>query len=420
MKDHSASIKALNVAIRGTTLGCRFLFIFFLAKLLTPSEVGLYGLVTATVGYALFLVGLDFYTYTTRELGAHERSVWGGLVRNQAALSLVLYILVLPALSLIFATGLLPWELAPWFLLLVVVEHICQELNRLFIAVSEQLAASVVLFLRQGTWAVVIVVVMLYDEEYRQLEAVFGAWLAAGIAAIGFSVWKLAGMQLGGWRAPLDRKWVVRGIKVAVPLLVATLAIRGIFTVDRYWLQFLAGLEVVGAYVLFMGVANTLIAFLDAGVFSFAYPAMINAYQDNDPARYRSKMREMLLLTVVFSAAFVAVSVVALPYLVEWLGKDVYHENYHLFYWLLLATVLNALSMVPHYAVYSQKRDRSIVQSHVAALPVFAMATAIAAIWNPLLAVPLGLCVSQLFILIWKLRAYLKNTPKRFVGSVEA
>jgi O-antigen/teichoic acid export membrane protein len=416
MKEHSGREKLLNISIRAITLGCRFLFIFFLAKLLSPSEVGLYGLVTATVAYSLYFVGLDFYTYTTRELASHSRSAWGGLLKNQIALSLVLYAVVLPGLLFVFVSGMLPWELAKWFFLLIILEHICQELIRLFVAVSEQLAASVVLLLRQGTWAVVIVVLMVFEEGFRNLNAVFGAWSAACILAILFSIRKLRTMEVSGWRAKIDREWIWRGLKVALPFLVATLAIRGVFTVDRYWIQLLAGLEVVGAYVLFIGVANTLMAFLDAGVFSFAYPGMIAAYQSNDPTQYRRRMREMLALTLVFSALFAGVSAALFPYLLDWLGKDVYLQNYSLFYWLLLATILNALGMIPHYAIYAQKRDRPIIQSHLAALPIFAVVTAVASVWVPLFAVPLGLCASQLFIIAWKLRAYLQCTPEPFLG----
>lgn len=416
MTEHSISAKFLNVSIRATTLACRFLFIFFLAKLLTPSEVGLYGLVTATVAYSLYFVGLDFYTFTTRELAGSDRSTWGGFIKNQATLSLTLYCIVLPALTFVFFYGMLPWALAKWFFLLIILEHVCQELTRLFVAVSEQLTASVVIFLRQGTWAIVIVAVMLIDEQARHLDAVFGAWVVACVLAIGFSIGKLRTMGIGGWHAALSRQWIWRGVKMAVPFLVATLAIRGMFTVDRYWLQVLSGLEVVGAYVLFIGVANTLMAFLDAGVFSFAYPAMIKAYRNNAPALYRQKMREMVFLTVLFAGGFAVISTLLLPYLLDWLGKSVYLDNYMLFYWLLLATILNALGMIPHYAVYAQKRDRSIIQSHLAALPIFIMVTAIATQWTSVYAIPIGLCASQFAIVVWKLRAYLLFTPVAFRG----
>jgi O-antigen/teichoic acid export membrane protein len=415
MTDHSAATKVLNLGIRATTLACRFLFIFFLAKLLSPSEIGLYGLVTATVAYALYFVGLDFYTFTTRELAGRNRAEWGGLLKSQMALSAALYIIVLPALTGVFFAGLLPWALAPWFFLLIVVEHICQELTRLFIAVSEQLAASFVQFLRQGTWAVVIIGAMFYDEEYRNLEAVFTTWVLACFAAIGFSIWKLRILKLGGWAVPVDRKWIFRGIKIALPFLMATLAVRGVFTVDRYWMEFLVGLEVVGAYVLFFGVSSTLMAFLDAGVFSFAYPSMIRAFKESDPANHKRKMKEMGILALAFCGLFAFLSSTLLPHLLGWLDKVVYLDNYYLYYWLLAAAILNALGMVPHYGVYSQNLDRSIVQSHLGSLPIFIVATALATLWSPILAVAIGVCVSQLFVLIWKSHAYMSQTPPNFL-----
>lgn len=383
---------------------------------MSPAEVGIYGLLTAAVAYALYFVGLDFYTFTTRELASHKKNNWGALLKNQIVLSLGLYCLVLPFLVLIFTNELLPWGMAKWFFLLLVLEHICQELTRLFVAASEQLASSIVLFLRQGVWAVAVVALMLFEEDSRSLDTVFFAWGSACLVAIAFSLMKFKKMGISGWISGIDRDWIWRGIKVAVPFLIATLALRGVFTVDRYWVQIIGGLELVGAYVLFVGVANTLMAFLDAGVFAFAYPGMITAYQDREPQAFRSKMREMLILTLVFSTLFAVISSLLLPYLLVWLGKDIYLENEVLFYWLLLASVLNAIGMIPHYALYSQKRDKSIIQSHLAVLPAFILAVSVISIWMPILAVPLGLCISQFFILVWKLYAYYHYTPKPFLG----
>lgn len=76
--------RLINIALRGMTLGSKFLLIFFLARFLEPAELGLYGLLVATIGYALYLLGLDFYTYSTREILKRERNEWGGLLKNQA------------------------------------------------------------------------------------------------------------------------------------------------------------------------------------------------------------------------------------------------------------------------------------------------------------------------------------------------
>lgn len=408
---HSKLSRLLNLAIRAATLGCRFLFIFFLAKLLTPEELGLYGLVTATIAYALYLVGLDFYTFTTRELVKLDRSRWGSVFKNHAALSLLLYAVVLPIILLVFAAGLLPWQIAKWLFVLIVLEHICQEMSRLFVAVNEQLFASMQLFLRQGSWAIVVTALMLMVVEARNLDAVFALWVLAGLATVGLGLYKLHRLQVGGWREAIDWAWIRQGVRIAIPLLLATLALRAVSTFDRYWLQELTSLQVVGAYVLFVGISGTLLAFLDAGVFAYAYPALIKAYHAQQPSQYRMQMRTMCLHTLVVIGGFAVTSMVVLPYLLQWIGNPVYLQYQQLFPWLLLAMGLNAIGMVPHFALYAQKQDRPIIQSHLWSLVVFALATAAFVLWDSLLAVPAGYAFSQLFILLWKSWAYYRLTP---------
>ncbi len=398
--------RLLNIGLRAATLGSKFVLIFFLARFLEPEAVGLYGLLTAAIGYALYLVGLDFYTYSTREILRVNRNHWGGLLRNHGALALLLYSIVLPLLLLVFAFGFLPWTLAPWFYVLLILEHLNQELSRLLVAVSKQLTASLVLFLRQGLWCLVVIGWMAWNPESRHLEGVLVAWCVGGGLALTIGFIAVRALGMGGWHRPTDWAWVRRGIGVAVPLLIGTLALRGLFTLDRYWFADLNSLQVLGAYVLFIGMCNALMSFLDAGVFAFSYPAMISAHHRGDRVRFKSEVRRMGWLTILCCLGFVVVGVLVLNPLLEWLGRDVYVQHAALFYWLLVPTCLFALGMIPHYGLYAQGRDRPIVRSHVAALVVFIGATAVAAQFSNALAVPLGLIAAFLLVLAWKLVAF--------------
>lgn len=407
----SSQIRMLNIALRAATLASRFLLIFFLARFLEPAQLGLYGLLTATIGYSLYLLGFDFYTFTTREVLKRDRHEWGGLLKDQGALSLVLYAIFIPLLSLIFIKGLLPWSLAGWFFALLVLEHINQELGRLLIAISEQLLASVMLFLRQGTWAIAVTALMAIEPTTRSLDYVFGGWTVAGLVAVIAGAYRLTQLGIGGWHKKVDWNWIVTGLKVSIPLLVATLALRGVFTLDRYWLQSLGGLEIVGAYVLFMGISGTLMAFLDAGVFAFSYPGLISAHHKQQPVLFRKNLRHLLIQTVTLSVAFVVGSLLLIPYLLSWLGNPLYTTQQYLYPWVLIIMVLYALGMVPHFALYAQGIDRPIIHSHIASLFVFGMATWLFSQRWPLLAVPLGLCAAFTLILTWKVWAFFKFTP---------
>lgn len=400
-----------NVGLRGSTLASKFFLVLLLARLLEPEEVGLYGLIIVTVAYALYLLGFDFYTFTTREIIHRDRSEWGGLLKNQGAFSALLYLVFLPALSIVFYLDLLPVRLAGWFFLLLVLEHVNQELGRLLIAISKPLTASVLLFLRSGLWAFAIAALMFAWPESRSLSTVLLGWSIGGTAAALLGLISLHNLDLGGWDSKVDWTWIRKGVRVAVPLLIATLAIRGVHTVDRYWFEALVGLDTLAAYVLFMGMSTALMSFLDAGVFAFLYPALIQHWKQGSAANFCESLHRLVIQTAAITVGFAICAMFALPLILDWLDRPVYTENANLFVWLMLATVLFAVSMVPHYALYAQGKDKHLIASHLLALPVFGASTALVMPVNHVLAVPAGLCVTFAFILLWKTIAYYKLTP---------
>lgn len=399
--------RLLNIGLHGATLGARFLLIFFLAKYLDPASVGYYGLFAAAIGYSLYFVGLDFYTYVTREILKAPLDQRGRLLKGQAALSGVLYLLFLPvALVLLLQYSGWPKYLFPWFLPILLLEHFNQEMSRLLVALSEQITASAILFIRQGSWALGLVTLMAWDPSSRQLQAAMVFWAAAGVAAAWVAIRKLRKLRMGGWRSPLDWRWIKQGVAVSIAFLVATLALRGMQTFDRYWIEALGGIEIVGAYVLFFGIASTLLAFLDAGIFAFTYPALIKLHLTQDHETTRNKVNQMFAFTILLSAAFAVVSWFVLPYLLRWIGNPVYVNAAHLYPWLLAAMIINAISMVPHFALYARGSDRSIIHSHIAALVVFLLVVWPLSERISVLAVPVGLIVSFTVILVWKSLAY--------------
>lgn len=414
MKKTTNLSKVLNVSIRGITLISRFFLIFFMAKLLPPSDLGLYGLITAAIGYGLYLVGLDFFTYTTREVAKGDRTTWAGIIKNQIALSLVLYVLFLPTLLLLFTNNILPFYVAKWFFILIIIEHISQEIGRFYIAISEQLLSSIMILIRQGTWAIIVPGLMIIDPDLRNLDTVFLAWTIAGLIAIILGISRLRKLNLTGWHRRVDWSWILAGVKVSIVFLIGSLAYRSIFTIDRFWLQELTNLDVVGAYVLYIGISGTMMTFLEAAVFNFSYPVLISAYQNNQADLYKVKMREMLWHTAIIAVGFSAISLALLPILLEWLSNDVYTTHKYIYPWLLAMMLLYSFGMVPHYALYSQRQDRVIVQSHILGLIVFIAGTWLLTINYESIAVPAGLCLAFFFILVYKLIAYFYLTPPKF------
>ncbi len=399
--------RILNVGLQFLTLASRFIFIFFIAKYTDSSSLGFYGLFTATVSYSLYFVGLDFYVYLTREIIGATKADQGRMLKGHVVLTFILYSIFLPVayFFLIKYSGW-PIYLIFFYLPILFLEHFNQEMNRLLVALSEQVTATWIQFIRQGSWALAAVLLMSQSTYFRNLTSIMLLWVIAGIFAAIFAIYKVRRLQINLWSLPFDFGWIKKGVVVSFSFLIATLALRGIFTFDRYWMEDLAGIELVSVYVLCFGVANTLLAFLEAGAFSFAAPELVKAFQDFNITRFRQITLRLFSITLITSMLFGIASMYLLPYFLLLLDNSIYEYSIKIYPWVLSSVILLGISMVPHYALYGCGRDKAIIHSHISGFFTFIFIVWAAggrfAEFAVLIALNLAFCV----ILSWKILAY--------------
>jgi len=400
-----------NLSLRAATLVSKFALIFVLAKFLEPTEVGLYGLLSATVFYVLMALGFDFYTFASRELIVTDRRNWAGMLRDQGVFYGITYSALLPLCLLLFWLGLLPWQLAVWFFPLLALEHLAQELNRLLVAISEPLWASIVLFVRSGAWAIIAALWMWFDPVQRSLDFVLAAWAIGVFISCLLGASRLRGFDRASLQRAIDWAWIRKGIRVALPFVLATLSLRALYTVDRYWIEALGGLEQLAAYVLFVGIANAIMSFLDAAVFTFAYPALIASAGKADRPTFDRQMRRLGQHTLAVALGLSIAAVACAGPLIDWLDRPSYTQHFSLLYWTVLAAALFGISMIPHYGLYARREDRTIVFSHLASLPIFLLGALVLIPLIGVAAVPAAMCLAFLFLLLAKLLAFKRCGP---------
>lgn len=403
--------RLLNLSLRAATLVSKFALIFVLAKFLEPAELGLYGLLSATVFYVLMALGFDFYTFATRELIVTDRRNWAGMLRDQGVFYGITYSALLPLCLLLFWWGFLPWQLAVWFFPLLALEHLAQELNRLLVAISEPLWASLVMFVRSGLWAIAAALWMWLDPEQRTLAFTLACWATGVFAACVLGASRLRTLETASLAHAINWKWIGQGVRIAFPFVLATLSLRALYTVDRYWIEALGGLEQLAAYVLFVGIANAIMSFLDAAVFTFAYPALITSASKGDRPAFDDQMRRLGRHTLAVTAGLSIAAIVCAGPLIEWLDRPSYTQHIKLLYWTVLAAALSGVSMIPHYGLYARRKDRPIILSHLASLPIFFIATLALIPLLGIAAVPASMALVFSFLLLAKLAAFKRCSP---------
>jgi len=410
MFDPSRQVRFLNIILRGCVLASKFLLILVLAVYLSPEDLGLYGLIVATVAYGIYPLGFDFYAYNARELIKTEQREWGRLLKSQGALHLRLYAIFLPLFFLFFVFELLPWRLAPWCFLLLILEHLNQELNRLLVAMSRPLSASLALFMRQGAWVLVIVAWMYQVPEMRSLKNVLYFWVMGDTAALCVAAYAIMKLPIAGWCAQVDWAWVRRGIKISAPIFTGTLILSTISTVDRYWFRYLQGSDLLGVYIFYISVAASLMSFLDAGIFSFSYPRMVHAASRGEYALIRRVMKNAAIQVTFFSMSFAIIVYLIIPPVLHFIGKDEYIASEGLFFVLIAAMVVHGYSYIPHYALYAKNQDREIIKSHFFGAFVFIVSAMVVSKFSEFYAIPIAVMSAYSAIFIWKFFSEIKIT----------
>jgi len=293
------------------------------------------------------------------------------MIRDHSALFACSYVIVLPLLGLLFAAGLLPAGYILVFYALLAAEHLSQEITRLLVTIGKPLAAGILLFARTGGWCYLLVAAYLGGLVAIDLETVLVVWIVADVLALVAGAWVLRELPWSRLAASVNWTWIVAGLRTAVLFLAGTLAVRALFAVDRYFLEVFASRDIVGVYTLYFGICNSLIAFVDAAVFSFRYPRLVALYRTGPHSEFEAARREFRRQTLVAIAVLgFAAAVLVVPVL-RWIGKPIYLEHMPAFYLLLAACSVFVIGHIPHFALYAMGRDRSIAAAHIGGFVLF-------------------------------------------------
>lgn len=399
-------------------MGSRFILIFSIAKLLTPAEVGSFGLMLATVSFSVLVIGADYYTYAQRELLARPIEEWSFVIQNQVKAQLLLYCVLIPAQLAIFIFGYIDWQYAIWFFALLLVEHIAQEINRMLVIMHKQFMASWVLFVRMGSWVLFVIPLMVFFPEYQNIRTLYSAWLMGCFAAIVMGLFAIKkAVPMWHWQ-PADRIWMNKGFRVGGAFLLATICMKGLLTFDRYAVEALGNPEMLGVYVFYIGIVMGVYSILDPAVFSFLYPKMLQNYQMHRQDEYKKTFKELMWSTIVISL-FLAVFIwVITPYLINWIDKPVYKEYIESLGFLIIAGFLFAIGYIPHYALYAMKADKWIMTAHITALLVFFAVVAVIRSENTgIQTVSIALVFAFSWMLIVKIASYLYNRQRTYLNK---
>jgi O-antigen/teichoic acid export membrane protein len=346
--------------LRALTLASRFLLSLLLARMLSPAEMGEYGLLTAALAFALLAVGLEFYSYTLRELVPATPERRTRIIADQIALCVTTLLLIGLVIGGAIFAGTFPARLAPWFLLILITEHVSLEATRILIITSRPVRAYIGVFLRGGIWVYAITLLMLAVPSTRTLETVLIWWAFGGLAAIAFSALSLSDLPwraLRGYRP--DWRAIRQGLWTARPFMLTAAGALVISYVDRFVIDEFVGRDALGIYTFY---STILIGMLSLGgsVSHQFLPKVIAGYTAGTRA-YRAALRPFVWSMLALASGAMIFSGLVMKPMLAVLGLSAYAANVWVFYAMLPGIFLRMMADIPSYALYAARSDKSLM-----------------------------------------------------------
>jgi len=160
---------------------------------------------------------------------------------------------------------------------------------------------------------------------------------------------------------------------ISLSAVISPLLVQG----DRFALAALLPIAATGSYAAAQEVATKL-AFFSIALQPVLFAAASAAYSA-DLRRMRQLERQALLATgAVMAVPSLVLALFARPLLQWWMGGAFDPESAHVLPWMVGAVVVNALAQVPYAFLQAGKESRAVGLLHLAELPVFAAALAVA------------------------------------------
>lgn len=365
-----AAAGATSMVLRALLLLGKFAFIVALARYTDPATVGLYALLVTIVTIAIYVIGLEIHTFTTREIVSHDEDGRGAEHIQSHLLTVAGTFLF--ALPVIYGFGVFLGIVGKFDFVLLAAILLCeclgQELGRYLMVMMRPVASNLLQFIRGAAWMPIPLVALLTTAPAHTIDTILWSWLAGAGAACAFGLWMIRRFLIGWQRYRLT--WLGEAFLSARHYFVVALLTQAQYYSDRFIVQRTMGESSVGVYSFYQSFANTMMAFVQTGVIAVLLPRLLRAAKQDDRVVERDTLKAMLTWSMTLALAISGVLAGGMPFLLGQIQKAAYAGALPAFYILLLGNLLLIAGIVVHYGLYARRRDADLMRVSLGIIPL--------------------------------------------------
>ncbi|MBH0078186.1 oligosaccharide flippase family protein [Pseudoalteromonas sp. NZS11] len=351
-----------------TALSSKLFILFYFANVLSPEEFISYGIITVTIAYLQYIVGLDIYNYANREvaLSSNKYSLLK-IVSKQYSFYFFVYFFVFLLISIIaLFNEIVPFFIGESLFLLggvLITEHYFNECYRMWVFKSRPIFSAFLYFIKSVVF-LAAVFTFNYLSSDLGIHQVLLLWFVSNLTAILISTFRFNIFYVVYRLYCMDYVWVKKAIKFSYPLVLSALCSKAIFTFDRSLAGGLLEIKTAATYVLLMSIFFAVNSLLDSVFFVFKAPILIKSSKGNFRAVFTGFLRTgggiSFFCALLFVPSFYA-SMIVFP-------DKVSATDLHIFVLAGGVFLLFNISQIYHYGLYALGASKKIFSTQLFSL----------------------------------------------------
>ena len=358
MRDHKTSLATLS--IRSIVLVTKFIFIFYLAKITSPENIGAFGLLQASSIIFTFIAGFQINTYISRRIAGREANIQGleisqhltwafilGLIFSPIGGYILLYIIQDPTISITLVMVVFAFEI------------ILQEIGRYLLIIFKPIAANIFEMIRGVAWIPIFIIWMEVAYKEFSFNSMLIFWISSLFCALLYGLYNLKDLNIRP--SLLKLSWLTNSIKSA--LNNYWIAILNQFQAygDRFIIGLLLDIRILGFYLIYLNLASSIQIFAQTGAIGIKTPQLIIDARETDKNKFKKNLTRMLMECIVIGALLTLFLNLFIESFLNYLNPE-YLDYKNFLLPLCLAYISLVFSQVAQVGLYALKKDIKILK----------------------------------------------------------
>jgi len=369
--------RVFNAALRFGSLGSKLILVLYMGIYFPLSDIGMYGLVVASVAISGSVLGFRLNYFGARDLiGSSPENITKNII-SQSVFYLFNYLAaaVVVLLIYLFIDAPVGFYILLSIIFLAALEHYAVATMDMLIALKMPTAANVLLFVRASFWPIPVIVLGYLFPEYRNVNVVLVFWCFGVLSSILLTGWVVRQLP---WKQALafgvDRLWIKKGIIVSLPIWIGGIGASAAQYAERFVVEGFLSRDLVGVISFYGSFSNAIFSVVYGAVFAFSFPKVVSYHNDRDGLALKKEAFSMTLIALAMAVITSVIIGVIVPMSGEWLNRPEFYNYSNVLWLMLVAICLRCASESVHYVLYARQEDRMIwVGSFILIIPSFGL-----------------------------------------------